>query len=68
VGTATLVRPAISITDPKIAILGSVIEIAGLTKVAVPTLRNIAACIGVLDQRILNEGLGIGPLTFGDHL
>jgi 2-dehydropantoate 2-reductase len=50
------------------AILGSVIEIAGLTKVAVPTLRNIAACIGVLDQRILNEGLGIGPLTFGDHL
>ena len=50
------------------AILGAVIEIAGLTKVAVPTLRNIATCIGVLDQRILNEGLGIGPLTFGDHL
>lgn len=50
------------------AILGSVIEIAGLTKVPVPTLKNIAACIGVLDQRIRSEGLGIGPLILGDHI
>jgi len=46
------------------AILGSVIEIAGLTKVPVPTLRNISACIGVLDQRIRSEGLGIGPVLY----
>ena len=49
------------------AILGSVIEIAGLTKVSVPTLRNIAACIGVLDQRIRSEGLGIAPVLNGGH-
>jgi len=49
------------------AILGSVIEIAGLSKVSVPTLRNIAACIGVLDQRIRSEGLGIAPVLNGGH-
>ena len=50
------------------AILGSVIEIAGLTKVAVPTLRIIAACIGVLDKRISSQGLGIGPLKLGENI
>jgi len=50
------------------AILGSVIEIAGLTKVSVPTLRNIAACIGVLDQRIRSEGIGIGPVLNRGHI
>lgn len=50
------------------AILGSVVEIAGLTKVSVPTLRNIAACIGVLDQRIRSEGIGIGPVVHRGHI
>jgi len=50
------------------AILGSVIEIAGLTKVSVPTLRNIAACIGVLDKRIRSEGIGIGPVVHRGHI
>jgi 2-dehydropantoate 2-reductase len=50
------------------AILGSVIEIAGLTKVSVPTLKNIAACIGVLDQRIRSEGIGIGPVIHRGHI
>jgi ketopantoate reductase len=50
------------------AILGAVIEIAGLTKVSVPTLRNIAACIGVLDKRIRSEGIGIGPVVHRGHI
>jgi len=43
------------------AILGSVIEIAQLTKVEVPTLETIAACVGVLDQRIRSDGCAIRP-------
>jgi 2-dehydropantoate 2-reductase len=50
------------------AILGSVIEIAGLTKVSVPTLKTISACIGVLDQQIRAKEIGIGPVHGGGHL
>jgi len=50
------------------AILGSVIEIAGLTKVSVPTLKTISACIGVLDQQIRTQEIGIGPVHGGAHL
>jgi 2-dehydropantoate 2-reductase len=39
------------------AILGSVIEVAALTGVPVPTLKTIAACVGVLDARIRTDGL-----------
>jgi 2-dehydropantoate 2-reductase len=44
------------------AILGAVIEIAALTSTPVPTLKNIAACVGVLDQHICATGHGIGPI------
>jgi 2-dehydropantoate 2-reductase len=43
------------------AILGAVTEIAGLTGTAVPTLNNIGALLGVLDQRIRTDGAGIAP-------
>lgn len=44
------------------AILGAVIEIAQITGVAVPTLKNIAACVEVLDQRIQADRIGIAPM------
>lgn len=44
------------------AIIGSVVEIAEWTGVAVPTLKVVMACVGVLDQRICSSGTGIGPL------
>ncbi len=45
------------------AILNVIIEIAGLTGVAVPALRNVAACIGLLDQRVRTEGVAICPVS-----
>jgi 2-dehydropantoate 2-reductase len=45
------------------AILGAVIEIAQLRGVPVPSLKNIAACLGVLDLRLRADGTGIGPLA-----
>lgn len=44
------------------AILGSVIEIASVTSVPVPTLKVIAACIHVLDEKIRSEHCAIGVL------
>ena len=43
------------------AILNAVIEMADLTGVAVPALRNIAACVSLLDQRVREEGVAIVP-------
>jgi 2-dehydropantoate 2-reductase len=43
------------------AILNAVIEIAGLTGVPVPTLANIATCIGLLDQRVREDRVGVAP-------
>jgi 2-dehydropantoate 2-reductase len=45
------------------AILGAVIEIAQLRGVAVPSLKNIAACLGVLDLRLRADSAGIVPLA-----
>ncbi len=44
------------------AILNVIIEIAELTGVAVPALRNVAACIGLLDQRVRTEGVAVRPV------
>ena len=44
------------------AILGAVIEVAGLTGVAVPTLKNIAACLDVLDQGLRRAAAAIAPV------
>ncbi|HEY4542421.1 MAG TPA: 2-dehydropantoate 2-reductase [Noviherbaspirillum sp.] len=44
------------------AILNSVIEIADLVGVAVPTLRNIASCIALLDQRLREDAVAIRPI------
>ena len=44
------------------AILNAVIEMADLTGVAVPALRNIAACVSLLDQRVRSDGVAIVPL------
>ena len=43
------------------AILNAVIEMADLTGVAVPALRNIAACVSLLDQRVRGDGVAIVP-------
>lgn len=45
------------------SILGAVIEIADLRGVSVPSLKNIAACLGVLDLRLRADGAGIAPLA-----
>ena len=47
------------------AIVNSVIEIAALTGVAVPTLKTIAACLTLLDERIRMDGVAIGPSPRG---
>lgn len=44
------------------AILNAVIDIAAVTGVPVPTLKNIAACIGILDQRIRADGVAFQPI------
>jgi 2-dehydropantoate 2-reductase len=44
------------------AILNTVIDIAAITGVPVPTLKNIAACIGILDQRIRMDGVAFQPI------
>jgi 2-dehydropantoate 2-reductase len=44
------------------AILQSVIGIAASTGVAVPTLKNIGACISLLDSRIRADGVAIAPI------
>jgi 2-dehydropantoate 2-reductase len=44
------------------AIVGAVIETAALTGVPVPTLTTIAACVGVLDQRIRADGVAFSPI------
>jgi 2-dehydropantoate 2-reductase len=45
------------------AILNAVIDIATVTGVPVPTLKNIAACIGILDQRIRADGVAFQPIS-----
>ena len=45
------------------AILNVIIEIAGITGVAVPALRNVAACIGLLDQRIRMDAVAFKPAS-----
>ncbi len=44
------------------AILNVVIEIAGLTGVAVPALQHVAACVGLIDQRIRDDGVAFVPV------
>ena len=39
-------------------IVNAVVEMVAVTGVAVPTLKNIAACVAVLDARIRSEALG----------
>jgi 2-dehydropantoate 2-reductase len=43
------------------AILGAVVEIAEARGVPVPCMKNIAACVGVLDLRLRSDGAGIAP-------
>lgn len=44
------------------ALCRSVIEMAGLTGVPVPFLRAITACAGLLDQRIVEDGVYLRPM------
>jgi 2-dehydropantoate 2-reductase len=44
------------------AILTAVIEMAAITGVEVPTLQNIAACVGLLDLRIRTDGVAFAPV------
>ena len=43
------------------SILNAAIEIADLTDVPVPTLRTMAACVGLLDERIRQDRVGFAP-------
>ncbi len=44
------------------ALCHAVIEIAELTGVPVPSLKNVTACAGVLDQRIVEDGVAYRPV------
>jgi 2-dehydropantoate 2-reductase len=45
------------------ALCRAVIEMAELTGVPVPSLKNITACAGVLDQRIVEDGVAYRPVS-----
>jgi 2-dehydropantoate 2-reductase len=45
------------------AIVNSVIEIAGITGVQVPTLRTITGILDVINQTLIREQKAIGPLV-----
>jgi len=44
------------------AIVNAVVDMAGLTGVAVPTLKSVAAWLDVLNQAVIRQGQGIGFL------
>lgn len=44
------------------AIVGAVLEVAALTNTPAPTLEMVAACIGLLDQRIRSDGVALRPV------
>ena len=45
------------------AIVNSVIEIADITGVQVPTLRTIAGILDVINQTLIREQKAIGPIA-----
>ena len=47
------------------AIVDAVIDIARLTKTAVPTFETIAACVGLLNRRIVDDRIALAPRAVG---
>lgn len=45
------------------ALSHSIIEMSELTGVPTPNLRNVAACVGVLDRRIVQDGIAVRPVS-----
>ena len=43
------------------ALVNAVIDIARLTKTPVPTLETVAACIGMLNRRIVEDRISLAP-------
>jgi len=47
------------------AIVDAVIDIARVTKTPVPTFETVAACVGMLNQRIVNDQIALAPRALG---